>query len=103
MDVVFDVRMPNLDLEGGMTVLCGGGEEAGVLLIVKMKVQPAGVNPDLAWLPAQEAPERQACRLGVQVPDCLLDGLIQTEARGAPCTAAMLLTPVRERGRKLTP
>jgi len=53
MDVAFDVRMPNLDLEGGMTVLCGRGEEAGVLLIAEMKVQPAGVNPDLACLPAR--------------------------------------------------
>src|SRR3546814_11361653 len=93
--------MADLNLEGGIALLGGGGEQRAEILVGQMEIEPARIGADAVAPRAQHLPQRQAGRLRRQIPYRLLQRFLERHAHPTNLAAARPADPVRERERDL--
>src|SRR3546814_15794350 len=72
--------MADLNLEGGIALLGGGGEQRAEILVGQMEIEPARIGADAVAPRAQHLPPRQAGRLRRQIPYRLLQRFLERHA-----------------------
>ena len=88
VEIAFDIGMADLDLVPAIPCLRGIAEQLAEVMVGQVEIEPAGIDGHGVALFAEQRRQRQADRLGEQVPDRVLDRFLERQQHLADIAAA---------------